>query len=112
MSGAPYSIDANFTDDETIQFALYCDASDGTPLPLAGLTVEYVVRDAGGAEMFRLTEGAGITIDRTLSSVAFKAAAGRLAPGRYTHGGRFVLTATNEPTQLFDGTLRISEGNF
>lgn len=112
MAGAPYSVKASFSDDETLSLSLVLENADGTALDMAGLTVEYGVLDDQGCQQLLLTEGSGVTITRPGAAVTITAAPGSLAPGSYDHGCRLKDTSANRYTQLFDGPLAIHEGTF
>lgn len=102
---APYEVTVTGTDDETFAFVIPFANEDGTAFPFATYAIEYAV-----AGYMSLAEGAGITV--TAPNVTFKAAAGTLKPGIYSHGCRLRHLTTGEYIQVFDGTVTIAEGNF
>jgi hypothetical protein len=114
MAGnAPIWIKADFSDDETINFALDLTDANGAVLDLTGYTLDYSVKDRDGCQVLALSEGSGITIDRVLGRVFYKAAAGSLPVGSYEHGSRLKSTTdANQKAQFFDGPLIIGEGAF
>lgn len=112
MAGAPYSIRASFSDDETLSLSLALENADGTALDVTNLTLEYAVRDDAGDQALLLTEGNGVAITRPGAVVTITASPGLLSAGAYTHGGRLKDTTTNRYVQLFDGPLDIHEGAF
>lgn len=108
MAGAPYTIDCTWSDDETPTFALACLASGGSALDTSSMTFEYVVRDSCDAKVTTLTQGAGITNGGATGAITFTLPT--LAVGRYSHGCRFSVSGVY--TQLFDGSIVVSEGDF
>lgn len=112
MAGAPYSIRAAFSDDETLSLSLALENADGTALDMTNLTVEYAVVDDSRRQVLLLTEGKGVTITRPGAMTTVTAAPGSLRPGSYEHGGRMKDTSSGRYVQLFDGPLDIHEGTF
>lgn len=106
---APYEVNVSGSDDETFEFTLPFEQTDGTPFPFEDYAIEYVVAGRGSGGL-SLTEGAGILIDAPF--VSFRAEMGRLRPGTYAHGCRIKSLVSGDYRQVFDGTVTITEGNF
>lgn len=126
MAGAPFSVNASFSDDETIQIAALLQDSDGGVLDTSDMLFEYAVNPQGGpvedwdsslygtssAPILVTQVGGGITVDLPSGQLIITVAMGRLSPGVYSHGCRFKSISGGKYVQLFDGLLTISEGEF
>lgn len=101
---APVQVDLSFTDDETVAFTFSLERDDGTAFPFAAYEVEYAI------DGHLLTSGNGLTI--AAPNIGVKIARGELSCGAHRHGCRVREIATGDETQVFDGTLTITEGAF
>ena len=111
MAGAAYEATGSLTDDESFGFSLELKQPNGTSLPLADYTFEYEL--IGCSVTLKLDSASGITTDIPNSLVVIDPGADyRLKPGQYRHGFRLTHTSSNKTTQLFDGTITVTEGNF
>jgi hypothetical protein len=108
MAGAPYQIKCDWTDDETPVIPLELTNLDGSVLSTSGVTFEYVIRDSCGSKVATLAIGSGITLNAGTGLLSITLPT--LAVGRYSHGCRFLSGGAY--TQLFDGDVVITEGNF
>lgn len=126
MAGAPYSVNASFSDDETVQLSFLLTNSDGGVLDTSDMQFEYAVNPQGGpiedydsslygtssAGILVTQAGGGITVNALVGQVLITVEMGRLSPGVYSHGCRIKQVASGKYTQLFDGVLTIAEGEF
>lgn len=108
-NSAPYEVNVTGTDDETYAFSVPFENADGSAFPFSDFAIEYSVAQCG-SPVLSLTQGNGITV--VGSSVTFKAARGSLKVGEYQHGCRIRHKTTGDETQVFDGSVTITEGNF
>lgn len=124
MAGAPFSVNASFSDDETIQLSFLLQDADGDPLDASDMSFEYAVNPQGGpvedsslygpssAALTVTQVGGGITFDAPSGQMIITVDVGRLSPGVYSHGCRIKSISGGKYTQLFDGVLTITEGEF
>lgn len=126
MAGAPFSVNASFSDDETLQLSFLLQNADGGVLDASDMLFEYAVNPSGGpvedwdsslygtssAPILVTQAGGGITVDLPSGQMIITVEVGRLAPGVYSHGCRFKSISGGKYTQLFDGVLTIAEGEF
>lgn len=115
MAGAGYSVDQAFTDDETFEWSLALSSAGDDPIIWDDYRAEYTLTREGCSIARMSDESAGgieaSEIDGelilTISDQSLK-----LRPGTYRHGLRLVEIETGRETQIFDGTVTITEGNF
>lgn len=107
-NSAPYEVLITGTDDETFLFAIPFENADGTAFPFGDYEIEYAL--SGSGQSVRLSQGSGITV--SAPNVTFRSSGGFMSPGVYTHGCRVKHIASGDYTQVFDGTVTITEGNF
>jgi len=115
MAGAGYSVDKTFTDDETFEWSLALTSAGDEPIIWDDYRAEYTLTREG-CSVARLTDESAGGIEAseidgelilTISDPSLK-----LRPGTYRHGLRLIEIANNKATQIFDGTVTITEGNF
>lgn len=109
---APVEVDLSGTDDETFSFNLDFVNSDDTAFPFNLYAIEYrLTRKDCRSTVLTLTQGAGITV--SAPTVSFRKPDGSgLDRGEYEHGCRVKLLSTGDYTQVFDGSVTITEGHF
>lgn len=107
-NSAPYEVNVTASDDETFAFSIPFENADGTAFPFDDYEIEYAVTNRGPRLL--LTQTDGITIADGV--VTFMAPRGRLAPGTYEHGCRMRAIASGIESQVFDGSVTITEGQF
>lgn len=125
MAGAPFSVNASFSDDETIQLSFLLQDADGDVLDASDMLFEYAVNPQSGSDdwcsslygsssapILVTQTGGGITVDLPSGQLIIIVDMGRLAPGVYSHGCRFKSISGGKYVQLFDGLLTIAEGEF
>lgn len=109
---AAYECSISMTDDETLLFNIKPQTSAGAAPTWADYTFEYAL--TGNGITLLLTETDGIEVDDTNDILTIGPAdrAYRLAAGEYKHGLRMTTVSGDITTQLFDGTVTVTEGNF
>lgn len=108
MAGAPYRADVALSDDATFELPpVEIAVADGTAFPFGDYAFEYSV---AGLPLF--TQADGIAVQADQNAIVISRPTARLPVGRYPHGLRYREIATGRVSQLFDGTLTITEGNF
>lgn len=109
--GAAYEATGCLTDDESFGFTMELKAASGGAAALSGYSFEYVLEGCGAK--LALNEANGITVDDANDIIVVAAAPDyRLRAGQYRHGFRMTQISTGFVTQLFDGPVTVTEGNF
>ena len=110
--GAAYEATISMTDDETFLFTVEPRTAAGAAPAWAEFTFEYSLIGCGND--LDLTEGSGLTIDEAEDTVTIGPVdrTTRLRCGQYRHGLRMTEIASGITTQLFDGTVTVTQGNF
>lgn len=115
MAGAGYTVDKAFTDDETFEFAVALTSAGDEPIPWDQYSADYSLTDCGRSVAL-LTDASAGGIEATEIDgeqiLTISAPWLRLRPGAYRHGLRLTHIETGKASQLFDGTITITEGNF
>lgn len=112
MGAAPYDLPVTMTDDETPQFTLEWVMDDATGFPWSDYVVEYSIGPENCRRRTPLTAPGAVTIDPTGNLITFDLTSAGICRGRYEHGCRITNNDTGVETQVFDGLLVVSEGNF
>ena len=109
---AAYDCSISMTDDETLLFNIIPQTSAGAAPTWADYAFEYAL--TGNGITLALTETDGIEVDEIndLLTIGPADRTYRLAAGEYKHGLRMTTVADEITTQLFDGTITVTEGNF
>lgn len=109
---AAYELNLKMTDDETLLFNLQIDDAEGNPLVWANFNFEYSLNGEGVS--IKLTDGNGISVDTVTPALIVTTPDPnfRLPVGVHRHGLRVKHVGSGVMTQLIDGTVTVSEGNF
>lgn len=108
---APYEATGSMTDDESFVFTVKIEKPDGSSITWADYTFDYELSGCG--VKLALDEANGILIDAGEDFATISADPDyRLRAGQYRQGFRCTHIATGIVTQLFDGTITVTEGNF
>lgn len=109
--GAAYEVTGTLTDDESFGFSMELKDNAGGSLVWAEYAFVYEARGCGA--VLALDEANGITIDEINDVIMVDAPTDyRFRPGQYRHGFRATHLPSGKTTQIFDGSLAVTEGNF
>lgn len=110
--GAAYECTIAMTDDETFLFNVIPQTAAGAVPVWADYSFEYALNGCGVT--LTLTEASGINVDTVNDLVSIGPAdrTYRLPAGEYRHGLRITEISSDIVTQLFDGLVTVTEGNF
>lgn len=108
---APYECLIDMTDDETFLFTVEPRDDDNNAPTWANVSFEYCLNGCGVS--LTLTDGQGIEIDEGDGTLTIGPPDRdyRLRPGQYKHGFAMRDIASGIVTQLFDGSVSVTEGN-
>src|SRR5215207_8496443 len=100
----PYTVRVLASEDETFEFSLKFSGFD-----FDSYALEYAVGNRAGAQILRLTEDDGITVNAETETVTFNAGDGALPCGDYEHACRKALD-DGRTALVFSGPVTITKG--